>query len=153
MKARPEEELDEAKLQSLFERTAELPSGPTLTKLVARAADVPRNKRRDWSWLSLRLALPASVVAVAAAVVIVPRLGEPPAPGRPAPVALAAASSAPALAPLETDQLDPQELVASIDFDDVDGSELSLDLMHEPASEAELDAWLVATATLLDEGG
>jgi hypothetical protein len=158
MKPRPEEELDEARIQALFERTAELPSGALLTKLAARAADVPLRHRRAWAWLSLRLALPASAIVVGAlAVVLVPRLGQaPPAPVA-APMAMAAGSSQgtdapPAPAP-ELDALESEELYAELYLAEESGSELSLDLMHGPASEADVDAWLVATAMLLDEGG
>jgi hypothetical protein len=153
MKARPDEELDEARLQALFERTAELPSGPLLTKLAARAADIPPARRRRF-WIPLRFALPATaVVALGLVALVVPREGDGPGAPSNAPLALAVAAPPSALAPpVDPDEPEAEELADWIDFTD-EGDELSLDPMHGPASDAELDTWLVATAALLDEGG
>jgi hypothetical protein len=160
MKPEPEE-IDEARLQALFDRTAELPEGALLTKLTARAADVPLHNRRRSFWLSPRFALPASALLVGAlAVLVVPGLSdrvEPPvtapiARAGEVPTAAAPAESSTALAlPGEDDESAGDEL-AGIELGDDEG-ELSLDAMHGPASDDEIDDWLLATAALVDEGG
>jgi hypothetical protein len=159
MTPRPEDELDETRLQALFDRTAELPSGPMLTKLSARAADIPGLSRPRPFWQSLRFMLPAvAAVAGALAVVAIPELrGEPGAES--APVALAPQSPAPAEATapapvdVETPAVDEVDLDALAELDFSDGDELAFGDVDGPDSEAELDAWLSATEALLDEGG
>ena len=58
---------DEARLRALFDRTADDASGPTLTRLSARAREVPSQGRR--SWLS-QLWAPALAVAAGAFAVV-----------------------------------------------------------------------------------
>lgn len=154
---REPDELDEARLQALFDRTAELPSGPTLTKLSARAADVPaRARKRPW-WQSLGFGLPAAaVVAGAVAVVAWPALKNG-GPTEPAPVARTVESPQPAatqtVQPLAIEELDDPETEA---FADDMLAEMSSEddlALYGPESDEDLDAWLDATQSMLDEGG
>lgn len=75
------ERADEERLKQLFESTAAEPDGPTLTKLAARALDIPEREQRlprwlpHWAWSPTIASL---VVAFAAlAVIVVARFGEP----------------------------------------------------------------------------
>jgi hypothetical protein len=154
---REPEELDEARLQALFDRTAELPSGPTLTKLSARAADVPaRTKQRPW-WQSLGFGLPAAaVVAGAVAVLALPELRSG-GPTERAPIARTAETPPPAateaVKPLPIEELDePETAVFADEMLAEMGAEDDLAL-YGPESDEDLDAWLDATQAMLDEGG
>lgn len=153
-----EDDHDEARLAALFNRTAELPSGPTLTKLSARAADIPaRARRRPW-WRSFGFLAPASAaLAGVLAVLALPDLREP-APVEPvartAPTIVAPepSSARPTVAE-SVDEYGGEEWVAELGFADETPPGFALDPMYAPTSDAELDAWLHATETLLDEGG
>src|SRR5262245_9096852 len=59
-------ERDERELRALFDRTAERLDGPGLTKLRARAGDVPSSTRRRPWWLVF-----APIMAIAAGALIV----------------------------------------------------------------------------------
>jgi hypothetical protein len=139
---------DEARLRALFDRTAEELPGPVLTRLTARAADVPAQARRAGWWSSLRLLLPAAAVAAGVLAVFIvsgPDSKEP----------VARTAEAPALiAPQEVEEPKipaSEELTAAFDLGDEPG-DLALDPIHGPSSDDEIDAWLQATAMLVDEG-
>ena len=149
----PEEEFDD--LQALFDATAEDASGPLLTKLRARAAEVPeRARRRPW-WRTFGLAAPATAAALAGALAVMALPGTPePLASFRAPIvpeALAAARPAPVVEePVAS--ADDEEALTALAFDE-SPSGFALDPMYAPTSDAELDAWLDATEGLLDEGG
>lgn len=158
MTQRPESDLDEARLQSLFDRTADVATGPTLTKLSARAADIPaRTRRRPW-WMSLRLALPAS--AALAGVLAVLMLPDASGEVTPPPAPIAAAKPVPSVVeprvPLQAPSVDPdsepETELDALAFDDPAGSALDFGI-DDAESDAELESWLLATADLVDEGG
>jgi hypothetical protein len=153
---------DETGLKALFDRTAEEAGGPTLTKLRARAEDVPglaRKRRPAWlGWLA-----PVSALAIgAAAVTLAVRPAESPlrehtpsasvtprtqhtAP-TPAPVASASASS-----PIELEEDGwESELTATSLAEPVEGL---VPVAFDLPEEAEIDAWLAATDQLLGEDG
>lgn len=149
---RPEEEFDD--LQALFDATAEEASGPTLTKLRARAAEVPeRARRRPW-WRTFGLAAPAAAAAAVGALAVMTL------PGTPQPLAsfqapsvpelVSTANAAPAAEPAQA--ADDEAALTALAFDE-SPSGFALDPMYAPTSDAELDAWLDATEGLLDEGG
>ncbi len=142
-------------LQRLFDRTASAASGPTLTKLAARAADVPRLARRSrvlprWAWgplfagaacalgglLALHSGRRAPLVEVSSAKANA---------ARPASIAVASASggelvtSAPH-APVSEDS-DNLELLGDAD----EGARFEV---TGPQSDRDLDAWLAATKDL-----
>jgi hypothetical protein len=161
----PERERDEGDLKALFDATAETPDGMQLTKLRARAADVPALKRRP-RWL---VWAPFLAVAAGALAVVMLR-GSPKevetargiasapvtlvAPG-PATVARAPAPP-PSNAPLPSDETGPptDENGAVADLSDPDDG-FAMDDLSGPLDEAndeELDGWLAATDSFLEDG-
>jgi hypothetical protein len=157
MKPQPDEQLDEARLQALFDESAELASGPMLTKFSARAREIPALARRRTWWLSLRIALPAgAALAGALAVLMLPGFGGSNVAAPPSvPVAPASQIVASPVSPRvseSNDEAAAAEFAAGFGYaDEGSGSAIALDAI-ESESEAELDAWLVATADLVDEG-
>lgn len=158
------EHSDEKLLQALFEKTAEEPAGPTLTKLKARAADIPgRAARRPW-WLSLRIFGPGTAVLAGAAAVLMATSwfdGSHPVPvgshlAQPEAGSTLASPPQPELAVTEPDDMPEDDLLAGLDpgwdLDENDGDELIAPL-DGPSSDDELDDWLSATAALLGEDG
>ncbi len=158
----PEREDD---LRALFERTREDPDRMQLTKLRARAEDVPALARRGRRWLALAplfaVALGAlavffatrgnqqSLVAPSTSVALVdsrPELAPGPsvAPA-PEPTALAQGSAEPDDALLEPDDVAP---VATLDDPSADDPLAALD---EPADD-DVDTWLNATSSFLEGG-
>lgn len=145
-------------LQQLFDRTAEQASGPTLTKLRARAADVPeRAPRATWRrWLVPTFAFAGGALVAALAL----RSGEPaiePLAHVPVP-ALLSVPSASAAAELEAPlpaadpSLDPElegldHLAGDLDSDDQWAGLLI------PAEETELELWLAGAEYYLAGGG
>ncbi len=149
-------ERDEAQLRQLFDRTALEASGATLTKLKARAADVPEAApSRAWRrWLLPALAF-AGGAALTAVILRTPDAAEPVATATPGQVVAAVEAST--STPLE-------EVVANTEFDDdlnglahltgdVD-SDVAMWADLAPASDdADLELWLSATESFLEEGG
>jgi hypothetical protein len=149
---------EEADLKALFDSTADELAGPQLTKLKARAADIPLQRRPIW-W---RLWAPAFAVAMGALLVFgVQRMNRPDATNvvattmktaRPAP----APSAVPSVE--EEDELDDSDSLALVEEDESedvymdDGSE-DLLAFGVPLGDDDLDAWLEATDELLGEGG
>lgn len=162
----PDHDPDEAGLRALFDGTADELDGPGLTKLRARAADIPARRRPAW-W---KLWAPALAVAMGGLLVFGIRTmngPDSPAAGS-APTALAEKTAPPeaSVAPapvVESD--DPEELAYGEDEEDTSPSdstddELELDdgsddllAFGVPSDDEELDAWLEATDELLGEGG
>jgi hypothetical protein len=101
-------------LRVLFDATADEANGPVLTKLKARARDIPTLARRPW-WS--KLALPGfTLLAGAAATALVLRAG-PEAPiAEPAPVATATLT--PEASATSTPQEPEADVVATDDSDD-----------------------------------
>lgn len=140
-------------LVRLFELTRELASDPTLTRLAARAADIPeragRQLFRRWAWL------PAFIGAALAAGAVLAGLfaRAPEGPGRSwlSHSALPLPSSSGASASL----LERPGVAAGRDLPEeetADGVDLSADAeegehfeLARPRSDRELDAWLAAT--------
>lgn len=152
-------ERDEAQLRELFDRTALEASGPTLTKLKARAADVPETapSRGFWRWLFPALAF-AGGAALTAVVLRTPDVPEP----------VATASPSQVVAPVEASSVAPppalEEVVANMEFDeDLNGLDHLTGDVHSdvamwadlaPASDdTDLEMWLSATESFLEEGG
>lgn len=162
MNPRPDDELDETRLQALFDETAELPGGPTLTKLGARAREIPvQARRRPW-WYSLRIAAPATGMALAGALAVLMLPGpdrDNLAPPAPIPVAQAngitpstTSATPPSVSEPSEDEADTQIAFGFAETDDGLSSSIAPEAI-ESESEAELDAFLVATSDLVDEGG
>lgn len=158
----PDHDPEEADLRALFDGTADELGGPGLTKLRARAADIPAQRRPIW-W---RVLAPGFALALGAIVVFgVRAMNRPEAPTlavtRPLPTVVAAPTPS-ATSPAEEleeeeedDDSDPLALNDDDDSDEIyfaDGSE-DLLAFGVPSSDAELDAWLEATDDLLGEGG
>ena len=163
MKDKRDTDATEETLQHLFDQTAHEPTGPTMTKLAARARDVPGNarRRRTGSWWPGWA--PVAVGAGAAAVVVLALRGAGEPVATPEPVAhmsvpvgpLPSVSGAPG--PDEPSAQDETDLaVAELELsltpeDPADGSDL--DLMFGPETDDDLDAWLAATEELLGQDG
>ena len=162
-------ERDEAELRALFDRTADIADGPGLTKLRARAADVPGlGRRRSWWWVFV----PFVAVAAGALIVVSMRGGSAReqalrggsesaivAPSSPevSPSALALQSSRPPPSsageanPEEAADLDSDEAVADLGADDEGNGGDLFAALDEPADE-DVDAWLAATSAYLEGG-
>jgi hypothetical protein len=191
MPLREPDDAGEEELRRLFDRTAGEASGPMLTKLGARASEVPDRARRVPRWLPRWAWSPTLAgLAVAAGVVIVvvaSRFGGSERPPSPAPgpaetaqVKPSASPSGPKLAltpppsdptsmhlsqePPENDDLDEAldeegslaalesaETTALLDIES-DWFDLGVDPLSEPTSDDDLDAWLAATADLVEDG-
>lgn len=172
---------DEAALRELFEATAQQPTGSALTRMAARASDVPR-RASAWGWLLRWAWVPAvaSMGAAAAAWVLYFRPSTP-MPSVPVPVALSAepsatpgrsrttalpvrtqpsasATAAPDAPQDPLDELSGAGLLAGLDPDLTDDDlatdplQSEYDALFSPPSDADLDAWLLATNELLDDG-
>ncbi len=152
---------DEAELQKLFDATAEDASGPLLTRLAARAVDVPAHAKPRWRslWVWLPgLAVGAGALALAVGTATHTPPGVPP---RPSAIALRAAPSATAVAaPQSAQVVEPTadvpalDVVAGLDSDGLGSSaDLGVGALDGPPPDADLDAWLYATGELLDNGG
>lgn len=162
-----DEELDQ-ELMQLFDATADKPSGPTLTKLNARAADIPARVKRRPRWRSLLFWAPGMAAAVAALVLVLspslkrsrpePLASGPkhPALSAPAPQKIARIQKAPATTTAAEATLDPDTADLGAAFDDSDSTAtaaISLDPLYGPSQDDDLDAWLYATDTVLKSGG
>jgi hypothetical protein len=166
----PDHEPDEAGLRALFDATADELDGPGLTKLRARAADIPARRRPAW-W---KLWSPVFAVAMGGLLVFgIRTLNQPSAPGPVATTAAVApsatelvAKSAPTPTPetAPSEEEEPEELALGEEVIDdetsVPDDELVLDdgsddllAFGVPSDDEELDAWLEATDELLGEGG
>ena len=163
---------NEARLLALFDETVEPATGPTLTKLAARAADVPERARRTplwlprWAWKPTAAGLVVAGGALGAALFNTPV--EAPLPHEPAIVAAHTAAPSPA-ASVSTDGRDVRRALAGeADEADLESLELlaadgdweaeadeddTFDSLYGPPSDADLDAWLYATSAALEGGG
>jgi hypothetical protein len=145
------EDQEHEDLKRLFEATAEGASGPTLTKLAARAADIPQlvgQKRRflpRWAWGPAFAGAAMTLGGVLALHTMAPK--RQPVPSQPvASVAVATASAREvnAAAPRATppdDSSDSPELLGDAD----EGARFDV---SGPQSDRDLDAWLAATKDL-----
>lgn len=166
---------DEAVVRELFDASAEEPSGPVLTKLTARAGEIPTLPRRlpswfpRWAWAPGAAGLAAAAGALA--VTFASWFGEPT-------DELGAATATPAVAPavvlppiakvqqpqskdgpveprqgataapdLEERQPVPEPQTAELTSEPAFDSDL--DALDGPPPNADLDAWLHATSELL----
>lgn len=151
-------ERDERELKALFDATADEPSGAQLTKLRARAADVPARGRRP-RWLAWA---PVFAVAAGALAVFVlrGRVEEAPVAGSattraPAPTLVASAPATAPAAPIAESPSEPTDddgTVADFGYSDEGFGIDELSGPLEDADEAELDGWLVATGSFLEDG-
>jgi hypothetical protein len=163
---------DEAELRSLFESTREAPDGVQLTKLRARAVDVPlRAQRRPW-WL---VWAPLAAVAAGALVIVVARSGGTPelavgggetaATSEQSAVPTAVAKSTtpapspsapPAPAPGEEDETSDPELDSPEDelagLNDYEPNSNDIFAALDEPAEEDVDAWLAATSAFLEDG-
>jgi hypothetical protein len=153
----PDPHPDEHRLQAVFDRTAEQPTTAQLTKLAARAADVPaRSRRFRWPvWvLGPSLAAAAAVIALFAW----PRSseeGSDPFAMRPNP-AVSMTERSPLVPgtvsrelPSDDDVFGGATAMFTGDLDDFDPLGGSLE---GPESDDELDAWLAAADEILGGG-
>lgn len=153
-------------LSELFDRTAEKPSGPTLTKLSARAADIPARVKRRPRWRSLLFWAPGTAAAIAALVLVLSpsfrhSRSQALAPSAPALSAPAPEKTAKAPAPkpaptaaATTANSDATDLAAAFDDSDPTATaDISLDPLYGPSQDDNLDAWLYATGAVLKNGG
>lgn len=150
----PDPERDERELKALFDATSAAPDGMQLTKLRARAADVP-SRKRAWRW---QLFAPFVALGAGAAAVLLLRSGPEPAPvARVDPPALAT-TPAPAVAaapeasaePRLPEDVDENGPVADLGYAD---EGLGIDELSGPADDEEdLDVWLDATGAFLEDG-
>lgn len=159
-----DEKLDQELLQ-LFDSTADKPSGPTLTKLSARAADIPARVKRRPRWRSLLFWAPGAAAAVAALVLVLspslrhsqPRALAPSAPAlsarAPEKLAKAPAPKPAPAPPAPTVSPDETGLAAFDDGDPTATADISLDPLYGPSQSDDLDAWLYATGAVLKNGG
>lgn len=165
----PSRDPDERALRALFDETAEQASGPVLTKLRARAVDVPFAARRRWRafWFvapGLAAGLTALLIAVGPSFRRAPHLHAPSATAvDTAPVQTAAAASiANALnsaraTPATSAALAAADELGSLgdladDSSDATGNGLSFDPLYAPAPDDDVNAWLYATKTVLQGG-
>lgn len=154
---------DEDRVRALFDATAGEASGPTLTKLSARAADIPtRAKRRGWL---PRLLGPLVAVGVGAAAVTLATKDL----DRGAPLAsasVASLASEAVVAPAATTAVPSPSAAIAVSAATVDDELAGLEdwgwsgsgdgllaPLDAPLEDAELDAWLDATASLTGGGG
>jgi hypothetical protein len=165
------EDRDETALRELFDASAQEPSGPVLTKLAARASEIPTLPRRAplwfprWAWAPGAAGLAAAAGALA--VTFASWFGEP--ADQVGPAAMAPAVALPQLptasepqskhGPVEPRQaataardrvepeLGPEPQTAGLVSDSALDSEL--DALYGPPPDADLDAWLHATSELL----
>jgi hypothetical protein len=172
---------DEASLKRLFDSSAAELSGPTLTKLRARAREVPERTARAprwlprWAWSPLIAGFAVGTGALAVAIGVWVRSPDSTSPvpvaapdtsaaqpgnlAPPAPFAASPSAATPNVDHLAADDLsddDPfldenAELAADFDLD-VDQSYLDFDPLDSPADD-DLDAWWEATADLIEGGG
>lgn len=157
-------------LQQLFDRTAGEASGPTLTKLGARAADVPRLARKSrslprWRWAPLFGAAACAVLALA----LVTRRTHPSGQAELASTGVTptprAATAAPGMIPpnpevgMAVASASSTELGGAAPHTNAGEEGDNLDLLGDadegarfevsgPQSDRDLDAWLAATKEL-----
>jgi hypothetical protein len=165
-----QEDQEHQELQRLFDATAETAPGPTLTKLAARAADIPERARKSrflpsWAWgpacAGMAMALGA-LLALRATHHIGPQRADGAALGTTTPAVSVAASASASSSPdvssdpeaTSSDAPDPAPRTAA---NDEAGDSLELlgdadDGAHfdvaGPQSDRDLDAWLAATKEL-----
>ena len=172
---RPDETDDELGLKRLFDASAAELSGPALTKLRARAREVPERAGRAprwlprWAWSPLLAGFAVGAGALAVAIGVWVRGPDGPAPApttrpdvtvaQPSQPAIKSAPVASSRGAPEADELADDELFLdenaelAADFDlDVDQSYLDFDSLDGPADD-DVDAWWEATADLLEGGG
>ena len=164
---------DETAMRELFDASAEAARGPVLTKLAARAAEIPTLRRRApswfprWAWAPGAAGLAAAAGALA--VTFAGWFGEPSdelAPAAAAP-AVAPAVALPPVAQVQPQKHGPVEprqgataapraeepalatepQTAGLASESALESEL--DALYGPPPDADLDAWLHATSELL----
>jgi len=149
-------------LQRLFDETADRPSGPTLTKLAARAVDAPLRAGRVPRYLPRWAFSPAFAgvaLAVAAALALVLALPESPPPERSVASVAVAPASVSAVVPPANSRAPSSAVPVVADNTDAD-SDLGLGLYDTsegssfnvtgPESDQDLDAWLAASKALAD---
>jgi hypothetical protein len=157
---------DEARMRQLFDASAEEASGAVLTKLSARAAEIPTKPRRvpswfpRWAWAPGAAGLAAAAGALA--VTFASWFSEP--SEQVAPPAVALAPLAPVLkAPRGDDAVQPRKTSGAPPNTPNGDSDVSnagsvapelaleseLDVLYGPPPDADLDAWLHATSELL----
>ncbi|HEY2405763.1 MAG TPA: hypothetical protein VGI10_07165 [Polyangiaceae bacterium] len=163
------EDSEHDELKRLFDETADRPSGPTLTKLAARAIDAPARAGRAPRFLpswAFSPAVAGVALAVAAALALVLAVPESAPPARTAASVLTASVSVPAppvLSPpaaLANGHATPNgSALLNADVADSEGDlGLGLDDTSEgssfnvsgPESDQDLDAWLAASKALAE---
>jgi len=150
---------DDQVLQALFDRTAEQPTGVQLTKLAARAAEVP-DRPRSHAWWPAWVVAPALAAAAAVAMVVVWPPGErdklEAVPSAHAVARRATPGPSPSGAAKDGDLTSYEVLfpeaptamveVESDDFDPLGG------VLDAPDDDDDLDAWLAAADEILGDG-
>ena len=151
---------DDRSLQELFDRTASPPTGAQLTKLAARAAEVPE-RARSRAWWPAWVLGPTLVAASALVVFVAWPVPTPEVPGTVAPIgSVARAPEAPTPAPDEVlasssdptlydDLLPTATAMFSVESDEFDALGGSLEV---PSDDEDLDAWLAAADDILGGG-
>jgi hypothetical protein len=173
MSTHDQDDDNEARVRQLFDASAETAEHVTLTRLSARAADIPTQRWPSvagfprWAWASSALVLTAVFCLL-----LTRRLGittEPPA-STVAPPAIAVAPVSQPLIPapatsgseleppgraaanVRPEALDSTDLLADLhpDLESEPPAGIELDALSGPAADADLDAWLYATNKLLN---
>lgn len=145
-------------LQQLFDRTAEQASGPLLTKLRARAVDVPeRAPRATWRrWLLPTFAFAGGALVATLALgggePAVEPLAHVPVPAQLSVPSAPAAAEPAAQSPAASPSLDPElegldHLAGELDNDDLWAG------LAIPAEDTELELWLAGAEYYLAGGG
>jgi hypothetical protein len=155
---------DDTALARLFDETAGLPERVVLTRLAARALDIPERAARvprvlpRWAWGPTLAGMFVAIGAVSALLFSLPRAAEE----IPRGVGSLVSSGVPSAAPLPVAPFSELSAVEASDdeladtgsafgFDDESGGEAVFDL-DAPASDQDLDAWLAFARELGSEG-
>jgi hypothetical protein len=177
----PDPLADEQRLRAIFDASIEPAPGPTLTKLLARAADVPERARRTplwlprWAWKPTAAGLVVAGGALSAAFIGGVPFGRiEPAPAASAgPGGARTGSDVPEMAAAVAPDVDatapaapPSDLEMDMDIGGLAGADVdwdieartdeaddALDALYGPPADANLDAWLYATHAMLEGGG
>lgn len=172
---------EQSRLGGLFDQTAEAPSGPELTRLAARAQDIPASvgKRSAWKWW-----LPLGVSAVSATlgfwlieskregrgveVVVVARAVPPRVTAESVEGPRALMRNSAELSALAEERFDEEESASEVSmevadaepsvlavgefFEDTDGLRaFNAEDLFGPALDSDVDAWMLATNDLPGE--
>lgn len=143
----------ERDLRALFDATAEPLAGPSLTRVSARAAEVPGRARAGWRRFAWSF-LPAACVAAGALVaVMLGRAAPDPPTASGGPTVLGSVSGAGAVAPASPAVVPLVEGPPEVAFEEAWSDEDDGFGAAPPSEDQELEAWALAAESLLGGGG